>query len=1670
MVYTNNFKFFDKFGNNFNFSKIPQYTIEINDSVGLNAIMEPVVNINGVLIDITIINAGINYVNPEIIITDIIIGTIYKLKGAGLIKLTSEGCISSIKMDSNPNGFTYPAIQYSGFSLFDKISVDLIENSHVFILEEFFNDVTEKTVYDFPQSDTDGTPALPTSTITCWLEESETIDDDNAMFLFNLDYSDPVTPTFNKTDKMIFELNPSTGTTHDGLRVDSSTGQQSLQSNIGFSFSEEGVFKRNLIFAIEQDGKTYPFCTIELVGETESEDERFKTILENFGIVIGEQEELIFRDSDISEALPNYDLLNTKRKEMLLENHNIFPYIGSYKALVNIINYFGYSDLRIKEYWINLKETSSTYLQYKHVDIPFQLLQRGKNVPTEQLLPTTSYNKTDYFGLFYDINKETGTFDEQGVPETEDTFIFTIEEILIKLFALKTYLKNKFLPLNARIIDITGEGIYFTRYVLKTWQDKTQSFNLQWKVSPDFETLPTNKYIVDITDYNNTTTPLVYPGLVESEIGTQYGNYVGNYSTSTNYSDDPKTSIAAPVELISKTFDVEWDEMNMSWNNLITSEALDTMILMEGGTVTGLTFSELAATLLKNSWDTIGYGEFIELEWLITHEITDKYFYEIRDSIETLTNHTVNLPYIGKYNVKLTAIDLNGFKVTKNSQIEVKIPNVDFMSLARFYNYIKTWDDSDVAWNKVSDNWTKPGIYHDNKWDNLDLTWNSIEMSFYKNQEYPVKKIKNLNIYDIWESSHVEGNILSIIKDSNFIIINKQKRAPELTIGDNLFLKFAESVTTVKIVNVSYINDVVELTFDKLPIGITTEWKIYRTLVSNIILEQDQIYDKINRLNGLKIGDFLLLEGVEDPVRINVENFLFGEDPVTLDKWLTGVKLEKQINIKSGEFGRLFKINSQDLGYLFPITDLPFDLTLPDGFGEITKHVIIFEKLVTEMYVKSGFTEMLLTNDLGNEVRILVKNLEYQDIISSTMCIIDYIDIDSDVKDISVKSAENEYYGEFLVEWKAGEFGTKIIPGYSGVTNELLLNFNDYPYESKLGESLLTESEELSGEVDIIPYSFVCVDDELIFTLDEDVNDNAIVLINGIIISNTLYTTSGAVLTLAGSSPSGFSISKNDFVNVINFKVTSNNIRWETVSNGDNKIFTFGTVPINEHSIVALNGMIQDIETTYEISDNVITFYPNEATMTLSEDDVIVVLNFIDSDFSEIPSSGVEYSTLGQSEVILTDRIMGTAIRAGENLLIWVNGVFQNRDQYFFLTTHLSSVFFRSSFNENDQIIYIQDIATNFIFDQVYFYEKNPKKASVKFQIQNLGLIDDKTIVDVNDEKNELYMCNTDFVTSKNNFDEKYAMEHYGTKNISWEKSNENAWNDLTQHTWDFLEYHEETLCNWQLTEVQQGGGITINGFDKFIFTELTGGDLFEKAVDELNNSTNLGISKYKYLLIDTVNIGAVAKLPSGLNLNYIEFDNGVEGEWDSDWSHTYPIGNYQDWIFPHIYGVNNAPGANNVISNTYFYQGTDINGDNGWYPRTQLTGSSGSPGSPGALSIKLPRMYSYIDKINEGCRIEFLNAISSSFSWDDTSISKNNINIPKMTTVFFNDEGCKIIAKSSKNWKIYDKDGKLLIETHKDFLIWKFTTSGIFDIELSIYDKNGNKGNVYKKGLIKVL
>jgi len=187
-------------------------------------------------------------------------------------------------------------------------------------------------------------------------------------------------------------------------------------------------------------------------GQTEVEDIRYKIELSNIGKNIGSNETFIFKEYDINEGGIDWTYLNKKRKEMLMMKHLIYPYIGSYKSIINAINYFGYNDLELNEYYRNIDELSANYLKLFKVEIPdiFDNTVEGwtENDFIKHTMPNEKYEATNLFNLTYNITDKEGN----------NVLNYSLDEVIIKLQGLKYWLQRNIIPLTHKILDITGRA------------------------------------------------------------------------------------------------------------------------------------------------------------------------------------------------------------------------------------------------------------------------------------------------------------------------------------------------------------------------------------------------------------------------------------------------------------------------------------------------------------------------------------------------------------------------------------------------------------------------------------------------------------------------------------------------------------------------------------------------------------------------------------------------------------------------------------------------------------------------------------------------------------------------------------------------------------------------------------------------------------------------------------------------------------------------------------------------------------------------------------------------------------------------------------------------------------------------------------------------------------
>lgn len=543
---------------------------------------------------------------------------------------------------------------WQGADYFLPISTALYDVSNIFILE---NTVSG---YRFPALESGS------KLIFKW----KTADSSENLFLFTVAKEDP------HTDSTIYMERQTSITVNYS---DLSSGSEDLdltyplQINVGFSPTSEIYYGRILEIYYETLTETTQVASISFYGEGEDEDERFRVWLENFGIKFNREDALLLKDYDLKESLPDWKQINQARKELLVNRDQIYPYVGTYKGLINLIDILGYRDvLRVKEYWKDQDTNSAYYNKYAMVDIT-DLMTVGSIDQVNlvdlngQIKRGGKFKKTEFLALSYEFSRPTSTFDEDGLPEIEFTTDFEVDEIFYKLNRLSTKLKNEILPVNVVIKDVIGEFIYFNKFNLRNWSDVTYINALE--INDNYDLVlnhpPTKSQLLMIRDIKT-----LYPRPFSN---STFPAITFNTSTTEPYKNGqkyPVTDIPSLLTAIEDYYDNlrNYEFLYHGQSNPMTSEddsvgKVGCPISIESyipdftlGELDGSTFGDFSG-----SHFTIGnikYRNGYEIEWEILGP--QGYVFNWRQNLTDIVKLPHVLPHVGDYSIKSTVYDLHG--------------------------------------------------------------------------------------------------------------------------------------------------------------------------------------------------------------------------------------------------------------------------------------------------------------------------------------------------------------------------------------------------------------------------------------------------------------------------------------------------------------------------------------------------------------------------------------------------------------------------------------------------------------------------------------------------------------------------------------------------------------------------------------------------------------------------------------------------------------------------------------------------------------------------------------------------------------------------------------------------------------------------------------------------
>lgn len=460
-----NWKIFDKKGSNLNWIPLSTVNLKIESPTGKNAEGFLIVDPSGFVVDTKITNEGYLYDNNDVSVFytyDYATG-VFPLSSTEATIITRdisifnpEGITTKSISDINVTldaSFVYPSVTYAAAVFLEPVSQGLVETEHLSILEQ------------------DGSSYIRPYDASNYILIMELVGEEDEIQFFDVnEWTNEIT----WTNVIAFDIS-------------TYAPNVPLQVNIGFKSDVEGVFERILRMYHLVDDTLYIIADIVVNAESIGEDERHRTLLGNFGLPDPKDILQLFKESDINEDYPDWKLLNQKSKHMILEHDKIMPYVGTYKALINAVKWLGYDDIYFREWFLDVKDIQrktrlSFLVSYSAPDVfdyitGKKVLGRTQTIQMFDPRQRQTLKKLNQLSMFYCITRETGFLDDYGTPLTENCYAYNLKEVFVKLNALKKWLEKYIIGVNCRIIDITGEGVYFERVKNLVYSTDNIGFN-----------------------------------------------------------------------------------------------------------------------------------------------------------------------------------------------------------------------------------------------------------------------------------------------------------------------------------------------------------------------------------------------------------------------------------------------------------------------------------------------------------------------------------------------------------------------------------------------------------------------------------------------------------------------------------------------------------------------------------------------------------------------------------------------------------------------------------------------------------------------------------------------------------------------------------------------------------------------------------------------------------------------------------------------------------------------------------------------------------------------------------------------------------------------------------------------------------------------------------------
>ena len=179
--------------------------------------------------------------------------------------------------------------------------------------------------------------------------------------------------------------------------------------------------------------------------------------LSNMGIELPDMFQKAIYDVDVHEDAKDNITINRKLKELLSNYWDIVANKGSYKSLINALQWFEWTDvLKVKEIW---KHYSAGRVVFDDRDI-MSLFESKINDSF------ANFVKTTYVSLYCSLQEELPTYDNEMNPEIADVVLkWSKEDIRLKISLLAQFFSIYFMPIHMSVLHATAEDLVFTNTI-----------------------------------------------------------------------------------------------------------------------------------------------------------------------------------------------------------------------------------------------------------------------------------------------------------------------------------------------------------------------------------------------------------------------------------------------------------------------------------------------------------------------------------------------------------------------------------------------------------------------------------------------------------------------------------------------------------------------------------------------------------------------------------------------------------------------------------------------------------------------------------------------------------------------------------------------------------------------------------------------------------------------------------------------------------------------------------------------------------------------------------------------------------------------------------------------------------------------------------------------------